>query len=162
MASRLFSALVVLSLHMHLVLAATVVSIRSEDSFKAMRECARDCMAWNGSGDLLGKFGCNYPAPNDCLCRTDLAAAATKHLSTCCAGKCTVGPAEGDISTAISVYQSYCMANGYDVVAGAAAAPTVTAISRQTGNYFFLRFHNINKEDESMESDANLWDLRSY
>ena len=148
MASRAFTALAVLSLHVYPALAGSAVSIRSEDGFKAMRECARDCLAFNGSGDLLGKFGCGYPQQNDCLCRTDLASAASKHLSTCCVGRCTVGPAEGDISTAVSIYQSYCMGNGYDVVAGAAAAPRVTPISNKPGMHILPHFDDVAGEVE--------------
>lgn len=105
---------------------ATVVSIRDEPAFKAMRECARDCLVWNGSIDLIGELGCVYPYQNECLCRPDLAPAASKHLSTCGSTYCTVGPASGDISTAIGLYNSYCVANGFDVTAVAAVAPKTT------------------------------------
>ncbi|KAK4451277.1 hypothetical protein QBC34DRAFT_458925 [Podospora aff. communis PSN243] len=105
---------------------ATVVSIRDEPAFKAMRECARDCLVWNGSIDLIGELGCVYPYQNECLCRPDLASAASKHLSTCGSTYCTVGPASGDISTAIGLYNSYCVANGFDVTAVAAVAPKTT------------------------------------
>ncbi|KAK4164075.1 hypothetical protein QBC43DRAFT_353770 [Cladorrhinum sp. PSN259] len=119
-------ALVSLSL-LSTTLAANVVSVASENPFKAMRECARDCFLWNGSGDLIGLFGCRYPYQNECLCRTDLAPAATKHLSTCCDARCTVGPATGDIATAISVYNSYCVANGFEVTAAVAVPAKTTA-----------------------------------
>ena len=105
---------------------ATVVSIRDEPAFKAMRECARDCLVWNGSIDLIGELGCVYPYQNECLCRPDLASAASKHLSTCGSAYCTVGPASVDISTAIGLYNSYCVANGFDVTAVAAVAPKTT------------------------------------
>ncbi|KAK4183935.1 hypothetical protein QBC35DRAFT_541629 [Podospora australis] len=85
---------------------ATSASIRSEPAFKAMRGCARECLAWNNNGDLYSLFDCEYPQQNECLCRTDLASAASKHLSTCCSSLCTPGPATGDIVTAISVYNS--------------------------------------------------------
>lgn len=97
-----------------------------------MRECARDCLVWNGSIDLMGEFGCMWPYPNDCLCRTDLAPAASKHISTCCDTYCTAGPASGDISIAISVYNSYCVANGFDVTAAAVAPPQTTTLATQT------------------------------
>ncbi|KAK5657971.1 hypothetical protein OQA88_2524 [Cercophora sp. LCS_1] len=105
---------------------ATLVSIRSEPAYKAMRECARDCLVWNGSVDLIGELGCVYPYQNECLCRTDLASVASKHLSSCGTTYCTVGPPEGDISMAISVYNSYCVENGFDVTAAPAVAPKTT------------------------------------
>ncbi len=83
------------------LILATLVSIRSEPAFKAVRECARDCLVWNGSIDLIGELGCAYPYQNECLCRTDLALAASKQLSSCGETYCTVGPASGDVSTAI-------------------------------------------------------------
>ena len=104
-----------------------VVSIRDELPFKALRECAADCLVWNSSGDLIGKLGCKYPYQNDCLCRADLGGVATKHLSSCGTTRCTVGPPDGDISSALSIYNSYCLANGYEVTkAQAQAAPTGT------------------------------------
>ncbi|KAK3994300.1 hypothetical protein QBC44DRAFT_392820 [Cladorrhinum sp. PSN332] len=108
-------------------LAADAVSVRDEKAFKAMRECARTCFVSNGSGDLIGQFGCRWPYQNDCLCRTDLAPAASKYLSTCCDAYCTVGPATGDISTVISLYNSYCVSNGYEVTAAVAAPAKTTA-----------------------------------
>jgi hypothetical protein len=105
---------------------ATVVSIRDGPAFKAMRECARGCLVWNGSIDLIGELGCVYPYQNECLCRPDLASAASKHLSTCGSAYCTVGPASVDISTAIGLYNSYCVANGFDVTTVAAVAPKTT------------------------------------
>ncbi|KAK0638940.1 hypothetical protein B0T16DRAFT_462661 [Cercophora newfieldiana] len=113
---------------------ATVVSIRDEPAFKAMRECARDCLVWNGSIDLIGELGCVYPYQNECLCRPDLASAASKHLSTCGSTYCTVGPASGDISTAIGLYNSYCVANGFDVTAAAVAPKTTLATQTNQGN----------------------------
>lgn len=126
---RRLALLLTTLLHHHLALA-TLVSIRSEPAFKAMRECARDCLVWNGSTDLIGELGCVYPYQNECLCRTDLASVASKHLSSCGDTYCTVGPASGDISTAIGLYNSYCVSNGFDVTAAAAVAPQVT----QTGS----------------------------
>lgn len=110
--------------------ASTTVSIRSEPAFKAMRECARDCLVWNGSIDLIGEFGCGWPYPNECLCRADLAPQATKHLSSCCDTYCT-GAANVDISSAIEVYYSYCGSNGYDVQASAVAAEAGPAATTQ-------------------------------
>lgn len=125
-------ALVALTLHTIPALgSSTTVSIRSEPAFKAMRECARDCLVWNGSMDLIGEFGCGYPLPNECLCRADLAPQATKHLSTCCDSYCT-GGADVDISSAIQVYYSYCGANGYEVKAAAEAAEATTTMATQT------------------------------
>jgi hypothetical protein len=133
-------ALIALTLHATPALgSSTTVSIRSEPAFKAMRECARDCLVWNGSMDLIGEFGCGYPYPNECLCRADLASQATKHLSTCCDTYCT-GGADVDVSLAIQVYYSYCGANGYDVKAAAEAvpAPAATTMATQTKGRLFL------------------------
>lgn len=102
------------------------LSVRDEAAFKAQRECGRDCMVFNGSIDLIGKFGCAWPYQNDCFCRADLGVAATKHFSSCGTARCTVGPSDGDISTMISIYNSYCLSNGYEVtkVQAQQAAPT--------------------------------------
>ncbi|KAK4223415.1 hypothetical protein QBC38DRAFT_487707 [Podospora fimiseda] len=126
MAPHSFRLLLAITILSHLSRAANIVSVGQENAFKAMRECARDCFAWNGSGDLIGLFGCKYPYQNECLCRTDLAPAASKHLTTCLDARCTVGPATGDIATAISVYNSYCVANGFEVTAAPAAAVAKT------------------------------------
>jgi hypothetical protein len=132
-------ALVALTLHATPALgSSTTVSLRSEPAFQAMRECARDCLLFNGSIDLIGEFGCAYPYPNECLCRADLAPQATKHLSTCCDAYCT-GGADVDITSAIQVYYSYCGANGYDVKVAAEAAPATTTMATQTkGRFCFI------------------------
>jgi hypothetical protein len=111
---------------------AVVLSIRSEAPFKAMRECARDCLAWNGSIDLIGEFGCGFPQQNECFCRADLGPAASKHISTCASTYCTAGGPDGDIATAINIYNSYCLANGFGVTAVPTTAAKTTAAATQT------------------------------
>lgn len=123
---------VALALLANLALAADTVSIQSEDGYKVLRSCAQKCVAYFGLNDLQSKLGCGgNPFQNECLCRTDLASAANKHLSTCCDAACTVGPSNGDITSAISVYDSYCLANGYDVTAAANLAPAKATPTNQ-------------------------------
>jgi hypothetical protein len=94
-------------------------TISQESVYKGMRGCAMSCLSFS-----LGiKFGCGFPLENECVCRTDLIEAATKHFSSCASKDCTVGPPEGDISTIISVHRSYCQSNGFTFT-GLAAQPT--------------------------------------
>jgi hypothetical protein len=72
---------------------------------------------------VASAIGCNhglcrngqdyYPAKDDCFCRSDLQTVAQNYLSTCVLSHCTVGDSSIDMSSAVSIYNSYCSAKGF-------------------------------------------------
>jgi hypothetical protein len=114
---------------------ASSVTIISENGYKQLRQCAQFCV-WHAGAvdDLMAEgLGCTSPWVNDCLCRLDLAPIASSFVSKCCSSRCTIGSADGDVSSAIGVYNTYCQANGFAVAgAGAAVASTTGFDAGQT------------------------------
>jgi hypothetical protein len=52
---------------------------------------------------------------------------ATSYLSSCVDRGCTVGDFSIDVSSAISIYDSYCGGNGYGAMGNSPAATTAVA-----------------------------------
>jgi hypothetical protein len=127
---RLTAALAVILLQWASLSMAAVFTMSKEPAFEVIRVCAKACVT-APFGSLPEKLDCSYPYQNECVCRVDLAGMASKYL-TSCVSRCTAGPVEGDLSTMMSVYNSYCMANGFDVTA-APAFTTPTGTSGTTG-----------------------------
>jgi hypothetical protein len=88
-------------------------SIQSVSVFGSLRVCAQACL---GPGlwiynDLPAGLDCPSPILNACVCRTDLASSASSLLTSCANQGCSSNPA--DVSSVVSLYNSYCSANGY-------------------------------------------------
>lgn len=120
-------------------------SINQQSVFSSQKPCAQSCFEYNNLGcstDALGgALGCQAPfcsnqfaATNNCYCRTDLQSVATSYLSSCVNKGCTVGDSSIDISSAISIYGSYCSANGFVVDANAPAATTQATEPNKSGS----------------------------
>jgi hypothetical protein len=122
------------------VAQATTQSIASDTAWQAMDPCARACFQTWVAGcwapALDGILGCdsNYClyASNDCYCRADHQPVAVSYLSSCVSKSCTVGDAQIDVNSAVTVYDGYCSSNGYLPTAPATTSaqttpgPTVT------------------------------------
>jgi len=102
-------------------------------TFESMRNCAQICVT-APFGSLPVTLGCNYPYQNECVCRVDLAGVASNYLSSCVPSQCTVGPADADMSSMMSIYNSYCKSNGFDVTAAPAVATSASS-SRNDGAF---------------------------
>lgn len=105
---------------------------------------AQSCFALGSPGcsaDALGNaLGCHAPectpqwaATNNCYCRSDLQSVATSYLSSCVDKGCTVGDSSIDVSSAISIYDSYCQGNGFAAMGNAPAATTAVGAGATGG-----------------------------
>lgn len=101
------------------VSATTTQTLASLPAFTQQRSCATSCF-WdgdpnNGAKDVLGiKLGCcansatcQHHAADSCFCRADLSSVATSWLSECALRRCSSNAV--DVSSAIGVYNEYCM-----------------------------------------------------
>lgn len=111
------------------------VSIRSEDGYKTLRLCAQVCVwGYPSGGDLLTNLNCASPWYNVCLCREDLAPAASSFLSKCVNRDCSSSTV--DVAQAVSLYDSYCsrdsVPSNVAVVTADSSGPTTTIIAVTT------------------------------
>ena len=98
------------------------------DIFSSQKPCAQWCLAGNFGGchiDYVGNaIGCQSSncvgALDNCYCRVDLQSAAESYITACVKTSCTVGDSSIDISSAGSIYNSYCSSKGFPVNAPAA------------------------------------------
>ncbi|KAH7112693.1 hypothetical protein EDB81DRAFT_953612 [Dactylonectria macrodidyma] len=110
-------------------------SISSEKVYTSLRRCAKDCFwGWNGGPvDHIGNVnGCDYEqgefaAMNKCYCRTDLQSLGQRYLTTCVSSGCdTIGGYTNDLSTAASLYENYCLSQGFTAVDPATVSAETT------------------------------------
>lgn len=91
---------------------AATVSLATDAKMAAQRTCVQGCMMSrpvDGGTNLPWALQCTAsPAYNDCLCRPDLSTDANTFLTECVNKYCTGEAA--DISSAVSIYGSYCLA----------------------------------------------------
>jgi hypothetical protein len=109
-------------------------SIASDAAWQAMDPCARTYFQTWVAGcwapQLDGILGCdsNYClyASNECYCRADHQPVAVSYLNSCVSKSCTVGNAQIDINSAVTVYDGYCTSNGYSATAPATTPAQTT------------------------------------
>ncbi|KAK6337201.1 hypothetical protein TWF718_009983 [Orbilia javanica] len=94
---------------------ATTWTLTNLDSYSAGRACMRDCLYYIGN-----RNGCDYT--DNCLCRIDLQPQLTGYLSTCISTSCGY---TRDISSGVSIYQSYCSGKADE------PEPVVTPVATQ-------------------------------
>jgi len=119
-------------------------TIESVPAYSLQRSCVQYCIG-TGDGGLPGNLGCPNPNQplNACACRTDLQPSASSFLTSCVNQWCSSDPS--DLSSAISIYDSYCASNGFAIVTAPASTtgatsfmtipattPTATATSSST------------------------------
>jgi len=118
--------------------AATTQSIVSDASFQAIDLCAQNCFqtwvagCWNPLLDIYLQCVAEATpyctmASNDCYCRADHQPVAESYLSSCISKSCTVGNAQIDVNSAITVYEGYCASNGYSATAPASTPAQTTS-----------------------------------
>jgi hypothetical protein len=131
--------------------ATETQTLISQDIFSSQKPCAQGCFVGDFGGcgidGVANAIGCNYNycgntigATNGCYCRTDLQSVAQSYVSSCVKSKCTVGDSDIDISSAVSIYDSYCVANGFPV--NVATTPTQAANPTTGGAYFHGTFRS--------------------
>jgi hypothetical protein len=118
-----------------LALASTVIcqnptySIQSVNGYALLRACAQACL-WNDLYNLPDKLNCARPVLNACVCRTDLGPSASSFLTTCVNSECSSN--SNDLVSAVSLYDSYCIANSYiPAMTTAGTIPLLPTTSRQ-------------------------------
>ncbi|KFY99206.1 hypothetical protein V500_01438 [Pseudogymnoascus sp. VKM F-4518 (FW-2643)] len=110
-------------------------SLSNEANFSKLRPCAQLCFFYTYAGGLVGDevgsiMSCSLTttllsrlAENDCYCRTDLQSSGHVGISTCAEFRCSN---TNDVTSAWSVYDNYCTANGYVAAAKTTAQRTAT------------------------------------
>ena len=87
-----------------------LVTIDTFPAFSMQRECGRGCLqnTYDAGADVCKELGCCW---NGCYCGTQYQAAATSVIRSCWSAYCGTSSIEMlsyDISTALSIYGSYC------------------------------------------------------
>src|SRR5277367_1367325 len=108
--------------------AAATQSLYSEDLYKQQRSCAQNCFYSGGvygDGDNIAiDLSCPSPILNSCYCRGDLQAVAVSYVSSCVSSACSSDTV--DIHSATSLYQAYCVSNGYPPITTSTSTSTYT------------------------------------
>jgi hypothetical protein len=123
-------------------------TIFSLDAFSSQKPCAKSCFTTGQLGycfvDMVGSalgcvddsacgLGTSGLATNNCYCRTDLQSIAESFLTSCVKSACTAGDSLIDISSAGSIYDSYCSSEGFPV--NVPAATTKESLQATTTMY---------------------------
>ena len=125
--------------------ATETQTLWSQDIYSSQKPCAQQCFLGDFGGcgidQIAYQIGCNFNecsdkfgATNGCYCRTDLQSVAQSYVSQCVKTRCTIGDSEIDISSAVSIYDSYCVANGFPV--NVPATPTRAAQTNTGGRSY--------------------------
>lgn len=106
--------------------AGTTVSLQNDPiTYGKQLNCVQECILDEGFNQGLGyALQCDDPVINECYCATASAAAASGFLSSCINADCDAGDASYLITTAISIYDNYCLTAGYTLPGAFAFAPT--------------------------------------
>lgn len=94
-------------------------SLGNDPAYVLLRDCVHTCLA--GPYGVPDYLGCNQ---NACVCRPDLQISGDDFLTTCINNYCDNDPS--DVSTAVSLYSSYCSVNGYNMNATPSSAVATT------------------------------------
>lgn len=98
------------------ILAATV-TLTDLPAYQSQRGCAIPCfhIGYGGAGgpdQLADQLDCSVsPIENDCFCRADLQDDADALIQSCVYEACSGNTI--DVSSAVSIYDSYCTAAGF-------------------------------------------------
>ncbi|KAI0433261.1 hypothetical protein F5Y09DRAFT_92005 [Xylaria sp. FL1042] len=111
--------------------ACESVSLAQASAFASQRPCAQSCFGggiFGDVGELADGIGCAYQNPqNECVCRLDLQSNADEYIASCVSRYCSANTL--DITSAVSIYDSYCTSAGYvrDTPATATSADSSTS-----------------------------------
>lgn len=101
----------------HSILAATV-TLTNLPAYQSQRSCAIQCFyigfsSGGGPDRIADNLDCPVdPIENDCFCRADLQDDADAFIQSCVYDYCSKNTI--DVSSAVSIYDSYCTAAGYN------------------------------------------------
>jgi hypothetical protein len=117
------------------VAAASTVSIANYPGLGQQHGCVQTCL--NGNGVFTdvsgGPLSCDTPYVNNCFCATASAALASSFLSSCASSRCDAGDLPDDVTSAVSIYDGYCLTAGY-TLPGASNFMATPAATTQNPN----------------------------
>ncbi|KAK0669845.1 hypothetical protein QBC41DRAFT_336507 [Cercophora samala] len=93
--------------HLAACAAPSAFTITDEPDYSILRTCGKDCLWSDINYWVGGTLQCGSPYVNDCLCRVEFAPLISSHASSCIETLCTVGPVDGEISSFLSLYNTY-------------------------------------------------------
>ena len=99
----------------------TIISV---PAYEHQHACVQYCIGGEADENLPNALGCPSTYLNACVCRTDLQPSASSFLTACVNQGCSSDPS--DLSSAISLYDSYCASNGFPVPNTTAGTSFVT------------------------------------
>jgi hypothetical protein len=109
--------------------ATATQSLYSEDLYKQQRSCAQSCFVDCCQDYVAEDLSCPNPILNSCYCRGDLQAQAVSYISSCVSSGCNGNTV--DIQSATSLYQAYCVTNGYPPITTSTSTSTYTHSASQ-------------------------------
>lgn len=130
------SCAVILSLASILLAKDTPQTVNSLAPYAQLRECAQNCFVGYQAGCIYDNVAkaincpanCFSLALDSCFCRADVQTDAESYLSSCVITSCSSGGNNKvDLSSAVSIYDSYCLEKGYTALrapASTEASPT--------------------------------------
>lgn len=112
------------------------LSITNEAGYTSLRSCGRPC--FSGFLDLPDNLQCAYPYQNSCVCRQDLAPAASAFITSCVNSRCD--SVTVDLNQAVSLFDGYCSRNNapnpnvaLTTLDSSSPTTTVVAVTTVTG-----------------------------
>jgi hypothetical protein len=94
----------------------TTVTIGSFNGFDQQHSCVQNCLRdWiAGDGeDVAWALQCDLPCANGCFCASTGATVASSFLTSCVNFRCLAGDLPSDVTSAVSIYDYYCLTAGY-------------------------------------------------
>lgn len=117
MSTRVWTPFLLIFALAHAVFAATV-TLTNLPAYQSQRSCAKQCFyigfsSGGGPDRLADHLDCAVdPIENDCFCRADLQDDADAFVQSCVYDYCSKNTI--DVSSAVSIYDSYCTAAGFN------------------------------------------------
>ena len=111
--------------------AGTTVSMGYENIYNQQPTCVQNCIWYpviDETADVAAALQCDYPVLNACYCASAAAPAASGYLTSCVSAHCEAGDAGILVTSAVSIYDNYCVTAGYAVPGFTTAVPTPTTM----------------------------------
>lgn len=116
-------------------------SVDSLEPYAELRTCVQNCFFYDhlgctadGIADAIGcPFDCDGHALEICYCRGDVQVDVDFYLTSCVSESCTSGgDVLDDLSTAVSLYGSYCRYHGFEAMTNLQSIPATNTEGQLT------------------------------
>jgi hypothetical protein len=121
---RIYRSLILVTFASVVTSQISQYAIQSVAGYSLQRACVQECVS-SGYYGLPTGIGCPNPYLIACVCRTDLQPSASTFLTQCVNQGCSSDPS--DLSSAISLYDSYCALNGVPLVTAPVSTTAATS-----------------------------------